>query len=256
MLRLALIGLIGVFGAQAAYAQDSGWVDPPSVQDGGAAPAPAPEAEAVPGLSAGMPSVVEDAGQAEPAPAAQARRAERPARPKAREAARKREERAVRRPARQPPAVARRQVHPPLDPALYPEAAGNIAALYLRHWSAPNREAMRAMPGFYADQVVFHGRRVSSAALMREKARFAARWPVRDYNPVPGGMRVACERGTDLCRVSAAFDYVAMSHARGRQSSGRGVLELGIRMAGPSPEIVYESSRVVGRPGVAWGYAR
>jgi hypothetical protein len=45
---------------------------------------------------------------------------------------------------------------------------------------------LAASPGFYGDQIRFHGRDYSGPGLLAHKRRFVERWPVRDYRQPSG----------------------------------------------------------------------
>lgn len=254
----ALAGL-GMLLSSAALAQ--GWVDPPS--RGAAAPKPAP-----------MPA---PASKPEAAPAfvpAPAARVEAPASPKAHAAPRRVAEE-VRRPARsglhaatearraarlaraeRPPLAV--QVAPPPPVAVsngqlrdWALASQRLARDYLASISGPNGAALATAPGFYGDQVVFHGRTMTVAHLMSEKRRFVQRWPERRYRPRPDSLRTACNAGLAVCRVQATVDFSASSPDRGARSQGTVDLELTVSLAGARPVIIAETSRVVSRAAVA-----
>ncbi len=239
--------------APAVLAQ--GWVDPPA--RGGVAPAPtlapAPRVEPAPRAEAAPPAKVQAKAQPS-APRRIAEEAHRPARSglhaatQARRAARlARTERPlpVQIPAPAPVAASDGQMR---DWAL---ASQRLARDYLASISGSNGATLADAPGFYGNQVVFHGRTMSVASLMSEKRRFVQRWPERRYRPRPDSLRTACSAGLALCQVRATVDFSAFSPARGARSQGTVDLELAISLAGARPVIVSENSRVVRREAVA-----
>ncbi len=135
---------------------------------------------------------------------------------------------------------------PPSAEATTPASVARQFALsYLDFWSAPNASTLVATPVFYAPRVVFHGRNMTSDALLAEKLRFVARWPDRSYKPRLETMRTSCVR--DLCKVRTAFDFSATNADAARHSEGRGTLELAIKFVAGRPYIVEENSRVIRR---------
>ncbi|WP_288586827.1 hypothetical protein [uncultured Methylobacterium sp.] len=249
----ALLGLgASLLIVPAALAQ--GWVDPPARAGAAPAPAPAPKVEPGPRVEAPAAKVQAKAQPTAPAPRRLAEEAHRPARSglhaatEARRAARlARTERPlpVQIPAPAPVTVSDGQMR---DWAV---ASQRLARDYLASISGPNGTTLADAPGFYGNQVVFHGRTMSVASLMSEKRRFVQRWPERRYRPRPDSLRTACSAGLALCQVRATVDFSASSPARGVRSQGTVDLELAVSLAGGRPVIVSENSRVVRREAVA-----
>src|SRR5215203_3871004 len=69
--------------------------------------------------------------------------------------------------------------------------SAEFARSYLQSWSSNPRAALDQVPQIYAPRTRFYGRLVDHRRLMREKAAFIQRWPVRHYAHRPGTMRVA-----------------------------------------------------------------
>ncbi len=126
-------------------------------------------------------------------------------------------------------------------------AAKELAIDYLDFWSDPNAVALEAHELFYAPTVRYHGREMSARALQEEKRRFARRWPKREYRPRLDTLRTSCAGA--FCTIRSMFDFEASDPARGRYSSGAGILELGVSFAGGQPVIVSETSSVIRRGG-------
>ncbi|TNC11406.1 hypothetical protein FF100_19995 [Methylobacterium terricola] len=247
----ALLAGFGLVLSSAALAQ--GWVDPPVRGTGSPAPASgtAPPSEPAPAARAEAPAPP----KAHAAPRRVAEEARRPARSglhaatEARRAARiARAERPplpVSIPARPPVAVSDGQMR---DWAV---ASQRLTRDYLASISGSNGATLAAAPGFYGDQVVFHGRTMTVSRLMSEKRRFVQRWPERRYRPRPDSLRTACNAGLAVCRVQATVDFSAFSPDRGARSQGTVDLELTVSLAGARPVIIAETSRVVSRAAVA-----
>ncbi|NGM35660.1 hypothetical protein G4G93_17320 [Methylobacterium sp. DB0501] len=245
----ALLAGLGLLVSSAALAQ--GWVDPPGRGGAAPAPAPAPRSEPAPAARAAAPAPQ----KAHTAPRRVAEEPRRPARStihaatEARRAARlARTERPplpVTIPARPPVAVSDGQMRD------WAQASQRLARDYLASISGPNGAALAAAPGFYGDQVVFHGRTMTVSSLMSEKRRFVQRWPERRYRPRPDSLRTACNAGLAVCRVQATVDFSAFSPDRRARSQGTVDLELTVSLAGSRPVIIAETSRVVSREAVA-----
>jgi len=241
---VALIGAL-LIAAPALAQSGPGWVDPPAK----AAPKGAAKAEPKAGP--------DDSSKATtPSPAA---RTEAPEPAESRPQAPRRAARAA--PRQHPPVEAqpRRLSRVPAAPATpmasadrFPEwaaAATRLTDDYLDTVSSPGLGIVEAAPRFYGATVRFHGRVMSLAALMAEKRRFAARWPVRRYEPQGGATHVACNAATATCIVRTTFDYRAENPARGARAQGVSELVLTVDLSGPRPIIVSETSRVLRRYG-------
>ena len=149
-----------------------------------------------------------------------------------------------------PSSAVAQQAAPPSVAATTPASVARQFALsYLDFWSAPNPSTLVATPVFYAPQVVFHGRSMTSDAVFAEKLRFVARWPDRSYKPRLDTIRTTC--AGDVCRVRTAFDFSASNSDKPRHSEGQGTLDLAIKFVGGRPFIVEENSRVTRRGGEA-----
>ena len=121
------------------------------------------------------------------------------------------------------------------------QMARELARNYLDVWSSPNAVTLEATPSFYAPVITFYGRQMRQSALLDEKRRFVARWPVRNYRHRLGTMRVECLGGTRLCKVRSLYDYTAANPRAGRNARGSAALEIGISFAGARPVIVTET---------------
>jgi hypothetical protein len=119
---------------------------------------------------------------------------------------------------------------------------------YLDAWSAPNPLTLASTSEFYAPNVIFHGRSMTSRELLEEKRRFVQRWPERRYRPREDTMGVACGSRADTCTVRSVFDFTATDPRRGRRSQGVATLELVVSFREDErPVITAESSLVHGR---------
>ena len=243
--------------------QGSNWVDPPakSAGSGGEAAKPAakpgPRFEAEPEARAqahraAAPPARQEARRHDRGRAAEMRRARRAAlRERAREqayahAARGSAERFAERPAPPPARMARSEPDPRFTD--WAVTARRLSLDYLDSVSAPNGAMLASAPRFYGSTVRFHGRVMTTGALLAEKQRFARRWPERRYEP-QGEPRVACDGPSATCQVRIVHDFTALSPSRGARSQGVAELTLTVSFAGGAPVIVSESSRVLSRAG-------
>lgn len=245
-----LVLLIGSGGA--AFAQSGRvWVDPPANLNVPAKPA---EPQASPAAPPVPPPAAPQAPQQQAAPTPQ------PAEPAVRSAQPERVPPAPQPPAqsaetpRNPPPAAPPPLAPTVaEPRREPEnrlaaserTAKELAVRYLASWSEPNQEALTEAGDFYGDRVVFHGRTISVRRLVREKSRFARRWPERNYRPQENTMKVACEPTGIVCTVHTMFDFMAANPKRHKRTEGVGALQLVVSFASDQPIITAENSVVL-----------
>lgn len=132
------------------------------------------------------------------------------------------------RPTEAPPAavVSTSPVPEPASGQTDAEKARDFAIRYHVAWSQPNNAALASMRDLYANRVTFYGKSIDRGAVMSEKQRFAARWPIRSYEIRPGSLSSSCN--ADVCTVSAVVDWFAKSPERGKAASGVASFELGV----------------------------
>ena len=126
-------------------------------------------------------------------------------------------------------------------------AAQRFVGEYLAQWSGPNDAMLDAMPALYAPRVEFHGREVGLRSILREKERFARRWPSRSYVLRKDGQSTICDASRDLCIVRGMFDFSVVNERRRRQAQGVSNLEIIVDFSGGKPLIAAETSRQLSR---------
>ena len=128
-----------------------------------------------------------------------------------------------------------------------------LAHSYLQTWSSNARAALGQVPQLYAPRVRFYGRLLDHNRLLREKAAFLRRWPIRRYAHRPGTMQVSCDAGSRRCLVRSVVDWHAESPARRVVSRGASRFEQGIDLSGSRPVVFLESGAVLSHAGRARG---
>lgn len=101
---------------------------------------------------------------------------------------------------------------------------------------------------FYADELeTYWGKKNHSrAAVIADKRRYAARWPEREYQLLPGSLAVAAVPGRrDVYAVQFEFEYFVESR-RGTRA-GLGESQLLVQMLASGPLILAEAGRVLDR---------
>jgi len=136
-------------------------------------------------------------------------------------------------------------------PAPAAEKAGDPARVrdfimrYHTVWSGSGRDAARALDGFYGDSVRYYGHRLAKAEVLRDKARFAARWPMRDYQVDGRSLRVSC--GAETCRAAYRVRFAARDQEAGRSASGTAEARVVLAIRGAGLVIIAEESAVLTR---------
>ena len=121
---------------------------------------------------------------------------------------------------------------------------------FVRLWSSNRgvRLTLGAIRRYYANPTLYYGRRLTHKALLRDKRRFAVRFPVRHYRIVSGTVSSACDpRRALACNVGGLlrFDRRAPS---GRQVAGAACLSLTITRAS-GDRVARQSATPVPRAG-------
>jgi len=128
------------------------------------------------------------------------------------------------------------------------EVEGELASRtrsYLHTWSTNTKAALADVPHIYAPRVSFYGRILDHASLIREKAQFARRWPIRRYSLRPNTVRVRCEEQARQCLLRAVIDWRAESPARQARSSGSATFVQGFQLTASRPLVIREGGAVL-----------
>ena len=118
---------------------------------------------------------------------------------------------------------------------------------YLQAWSTNTRAALADVRNVYAPLVNFYGRVLDHDALVREKAQFARRWPIRRYSIRPNTMRVECDEQSRRCLVRAVIDWRAENPRRRAISSGSATFVQTYAVLASRPMVVRETGSVLPR---------
>src|SRR5215212_5128648 len=125
------------------------------------------------------------------------------------------------------------------------QCSAELARSYLQTWSSNSKAALDQVPQLYAPRTRFYGQLVDHRRLMREKAGFIQRWPVRHYAHRPGTMRVDCDAHSARCFVRSVIDWRTASPARRAVSRGIARFEQGIDLSGSRPVVFLEGGSVL-----------
>jgi hypothetical protein len=112
-------------------------------------------------------------------------------------------------------------------------------------WSGSGREAAGALAAFYGESVRYYGHLIAKAEVLRDKSRFAARWPTRDYQVDGRSMQVSC--GAETCAAAYRVRFAARDSAANRAASGTAVARVVLARRGADLAIIAEDSAVLTR---------
>lgn len=98
------------------------------------------------------------------------------------------------------------------------QKAKDFAYRYNSAWSSDNVSALQFMNSVYSGQVNYFGKELSADEVLKDKRRFADRWPSRQYAIRDGSLSVEC--AVILCRVNAIIDWQVRSEKRKKVASG------------------------------------
>lgn len=139
---------------------------------------------------------------------------------------------------------------PATNPAINLEARSRDFVIALNVIiSGPTEQYLKAIGGFYSDQVLYFGRQLSRAEVVDQLTKFIARWPVRSYVVQPDSMKVQCNVNSSECHIDGLVNFDAKSTERKKWSHGVATFDylLSFHPGARWPMIVTEGGSVVNR---------
>jgi hypothetical protein len=112
------------------------------------------------------------------------------------------------------------------------------------YWSQDNRAALRDVASTYAASIKFYGATKSASFVMKEKKKFAERWPERDYKFFPNVTVSYCVTSTE-CSVEGVVEWRTHSSGRNASSTGKAEISFDLKVVGDSFVITNENGRVI-----------
>jgi hypothetical protein len=85
-----------------------------------------------------------------------------------------------------------------------------VAALYSTV-SRSTDEASATLNDFYADTVSYYDKEMSREQVITQVQRFHGRWPIRQYKPKEGPVKIDCDQGALTCAVTGVVQFDAQS---------------------------------------------
>jgi hypothetical protein len=114
-------------------------------------------------------------------------------------------------------------------------------------WSSDNSTALAFLNRHYEGDVVYFGKAVPKAVVLKQKQKFAERWTVRKYTARPDTLAATCTPDPDHCTVTGIIDWDATAPGRSVRSTGSASFELRVRYRDGRPSITAETSNVLRR---------
>jgi len=149
-----------------------------------------------------------------------------------------------------PASAAKQEPAPPTGVSqLHRRSQQFIAALYITT-SGPTDEASATLNNFYADTVLYYGKEMSRKQVITQVQRFLARWPIRQYKPKEGTVKIDCDEGALTCAVTGAVQFDVQSPLRNEHSTGEATFEYRLRFTSSyqqMPKITVEGGALLKR---------
>lgn len=78
---------------------------------------------------------------------------------------------------------------------------------FVEVWSRNEEVNRESVERLYADRVVYYGKSMSRADILRDKRAYIRRWPERRYEIAPGSVDVTCTAGNAFCKATAVMNW-------------------------------------------------
>jgi uncharacterized caspase-like protein len=95
------------------------------------------------------------------------------------------------------------------------------------------------------DRIDYYGKLVSREDVLKDKERYAARWPTRSYRLRFETIRTSCDEGNATCQISGQLDFDLANPVTGRKSSGAASFEYGVRFGPDGGRTFYEAGKIL-----------
>lgn len=95
------------------------------------------------------------------------------------------------------------------------------------------------------DRVDYYGKITSREEVLKDKERYAARWPNRSYRLRFETIRTSCDTDTSTCRISGQLDFDLGNLPTGRKTSGTASFEYGVRFGPDGDRTFYEAGKIL-----------
>ena len=126
-------------------------------------------------------------------------------------------------------------------------SAERFVSATVESWSGPAKQALSLLATSYADRVDYYGSATARNLLLKEKQRFAVRWPERKYTVRPNTLTSSCDPGSSECIVEGIVDFISRNEKRGTQSSGTATFSYQVKATDRGFEILGERGSTLSR---------
>lgn len=95
------------------------------------------------------------------------------------------------------------------------------------------------------DRIDYYGTLTSREDVLKDKQRYAARWPSRAYKLRFDTIRTSCDESKSTCQISGQVDFDLSNPATGRKSSGTASFDYGVRFGPEGSRTFYEGGKIL-----------
>lgn len=127
------------------------------------------------------------------------------------------------------------------------QRATNFVLSVIEQWSAPSNLSLRFLSSVYDTRVEYYGALTERDSVLKEKRKFAERWPVRKYAVRQNTIKAQCDLATSLCEVDGKLDWTASSEQRNVRSSGLADFSYKVRLTDNGFLVLGERGSVLSR---------
>jgi hypothetical protein len=95
------------------------------------------------------------------------------------------------------------------------------------------------------DRVDYYGKVTSRDDVLKDKERYAARWPTRSYRVRTETVRTSCDESKATCQISGQVDFDLANPATGRKASGIASFEYWVRFDPDGGRTFHEAGKIL-----------
>jgi hypothetical protein len=95
------------------------------------------------------------------------------------------------------------------------------------------------------DRIDYYGTLTSREDVLKDKQRYATRWPSRAYRLRFDTIHTSCDESKSTCQISGQLDFDLSNPATGRKSAGTSSFEYGVRFGPDGSRTFYEAGKIL-----------
>jgi ATP-dependent protease ClpP protease subunit len=127
------------------------------------------------------------------------------------------------------------------------QRAVNFVLSVIEQWSGSANLSLRFLSSVYPTQVEYYGSLKDRDAVVKDKQKFTARWPLRKYIVRSDTISTQCDPATSSCDVRGILDWQASSEKRKVISSGSAKFDYKVRLTDDGFLILAETGSTLSR---------